>query len=75
MKNNKGCCIDERSELVEYRIESIVSVDERGQMVLPKVVREKLKIDPGGKIALAIMHRSMPSTRISNGGQKSHAHR
>ncbi len=34
------------------RVESLVSVDERGQMVLPKDVREKAKISPGDKLAL-----------------------
>lgn len=38
-----GCC----------RIESLVSVDERGQMVLPKDVRERAGIRPGDKLALA----------------------
>lgn len=58
MKNNKSCCVDVSAELGEYRIESVVSVDERGQMVLPKEVREKLGIGPGDKLALAIMHKS-----------------
>jgi antitoxin PrlF len=34
------------------RVESIVSVDERGQMVLPKEVRERAKIRPGDKLAV-----------------------
>ncbi|MCX8116964.1 MAG: HgcAB-associated protein [Desulfobacterota bacterium] len=34
------------------RVESIVSVDERGQMVLPKELRERAKIRPGQKLAL-----------------------
>jgi AbrB family looped-hinge helix DNA binding protein len=33
-------------------VESIISVDDRGQMVLPKEVREKAKIKPGDKLAL-----------------------
>ena len=37
-----GCC----------RIESIVSVDERGQMVLPKEIREKADIRAGDKLAV-----------------------
>lgn len=37
-----GCC----------RVESLVSVDDRGQMVLPKDVREKAGIRPGDKLAL-----------------------
>jgi AbrB family looped-hinge helix DNA binding protein len=41
-KAEKGCC----------RVETIVSIDERGQMVLPKELRDKLKIRPGGKLAV-----------------------
>lgn len=37
-----GCC----------RVESIVSVDERGQMVLPKELRERAGIKAGDKLAV-----------------------
>jgi antitoxin PrlF len=37
-----GCC----------KVESLISVDERGQMVLPKEVRDKAGIRPGDKLAL-----------------------
>jgi antitoxin PrlF len=37
-----GCCI----------VEAIVTVDERGQMVLPKELREKSGIKAGDKLAL-----------------------
>jgi antitoxin PrlF len=40
-KNNHGC-----------KVESIVSVDERGQMVLPKELRDKAKIGAGDKLAV-----------------------
>ena len=35
------------------RVESIVTVDDRGQMVLPKEVRDKLKLQGGDKLAIA----------------------
>jgi antitoxin PrlF len=35
-----------------YRIEAIVSIDERGQMVLPKELRQRAGIGPGDKLAL-----------------------
>ena len=47
-KNNQGqtsgqsCC----------SVESVVSVDERGQMVLPKEIRDKANIKAGDKLAL-----------------------
>lgn len=37
-----GCC----------NIESIVSVDERGQMVIPKELRDKAKIKAGEKLVI-----------------------
>lgn len=37
-----GCC----------KIEAVVSVDERGQMVLPKEMREKANIRAGDKLAV-----------------------
>lgn len=37
-----GCC----------KVESIVTVDERGQMVLPKEVRDKARIRAGDKLAV-----------------------
>jgi antitoxin PrlF len=41
-KEGSQCC----------KVESIVSVDERGQMVLPKEVRDAAGIRPGDKLAL-----------------------
>ena len=34
------------------RVEALVSIDERGQMVLPKEIREKAGIQAGNKLAL-----------------------
>jgi antitoxin PrlF len=34
------------------QVESLISVDERGQMILPKDIREKAHIQPGDKLAL-----------------------
>jgi antitoxin PrlF len=34
------------------KVEALISVDERGQMVLPKEIREKAKIHTGDKLAL-----------------------
>ena len=35
------------------KVESIVGVDERGQMVLPKEIREKAKIGAGDKLVFS----------------------
>jgi AbrB family looped-hinge helix DNA binding protein len=40
--NSHGCC----------NIESLITLDERGQMVLPKEVRDRAKIRPGDKLAV-----------------------
>ncbi|MGB9836282.1 MAG: HgcAB-associated protein HgcC [Candidatus Saccharicenans sp.] len=39
-------------ELPCCALESIVSVDERGQMVLPKEIREAARLKPGDKLAV-----------------------
>jgi antitoxin PrlF len=39
------------------KVEAVVSIDERGQLVLPKDVREKAGIKAGDKLAV-IMHGS-----------------
>ena len=42
----------------EYHVESIVTVDERGQMVLPKDIREKAGIKAGDKLALVTLQKN-----------------
>lgn len=42
-----GCC----------KVEALIPVDERGQMVLPKEVRERLGLRGGDKLALATIER------------------
>jgi AbrB family looped-hinge helix DNA binding protein len=39
------------------KVESVVSVDERGQMVLPKNLREKAHIKAGDKLAVVAMEK------------------
>ena len=43
MESGMGCCC---------KVESLISMDERGQMVLPKEIRDKAKIRAGDKLAL-----------------------
>ena len=42
MDKEMSCC----------KVESIISIDERGQMVLPKELREKANIRAGDKLAI-----------------------
>lgn len=39
------------------RVDSLVSVDERGQMVLPKELRVRAGIEPGDKLAVVCHER------------------
>lgn len=39
------------------KVEAVVSVDERGQMVIPKEIREKTGINAGDKLALATFEK------------------
>jgi AbrB family looped-hinge helix DNA binding protein len=40
-----------------YSVEAVLAVDERGQMVLPKAVRQKAGIHSGDKLALISWER------------------
>jgi antitoxin PrlF len=46
------CCASNENNFPCCKVESVVSVDERGQMVLPKELREKANIKAGDKLAL-----------------------
>ena len=50
--NRKKCCTPQRDAAVSYQIEAIITIDERGQMVLPKETRAKAGIRAGVKLAL-----------------------
>ncbi len=52
-KTKAGRCFEATgARLSCCKVESLISVDERGQMVLPKEIREKANIRPGDKLAL-----------------------
>ncbi len=46
------CCAPGGGNESSYKVESIISVDERGQMVLPKELRDKAHIRSGDKLAV-----------------------
>jgi antitoxin PrlF len=54
-KDDKETCC---GEISCCRVESIVTVDERGQMVLPKEIRERTKIRPGDKLAVLSLEKN-----------------
>jgi antitoxin PrlF len=52
-KNQKvPSCSALDKEISCCKVESIISVDERGQMVLPKELRDRANIRPGDKLAI-----------------------
>jgi antitoxin PrlF len=51
-KKIAACCGPENKSESCCSIESVISVDERGQMVLPKELRDKAGIKPGDKFAI-----------------------
>jgi len=55
IREKDECCSPEASTCC--RVEALVSIDERGQMVLPKELRERADIRPGNKLALTTWER------------------
>jgi AbrB family looped-hinge helix DNA binding protein len=52
-RNQKGSlCSPIQKGTDDWKVESIISIDERGQMVLPKDLREKANIRAGDKLAV-----------------------
>lgn len=51
-EQNRCYCLPPDRGISCCSVESLVSVDERGQMVLPKETREKANIRAGDKLAL-----------------------
>lgn len=49
---DRSCCSPPVGSAGSWKVESLVSVDDRGQMVLPKDLREKAGIRSGDKFAL-----------------------
>lgn len=49
---SKKCCDPTGDAKVSHQIEAIITIDERGQMVLPKETRVRAGIRAGDKLAL-----------------------
>ncbi len=49
---DQHCCSPTAKPAASWKVESLISVDERGQMVLPKDIREKARIRAGDKLAV-----------------------
>ena len=55
--SEEPCCGngDERSRRQAISVEGVATVDERGQMVIPKAIRERMGLSPGDKLAISVM--------------------
>jgi len=56
-KQNESHCATREKDYGCCCVESVVNVDERGQMVLPKEIRDKAKICPGDKLVVISMKK------------------
>ncbi len=50
--DNQNCCSPTGEDTCCCKVEALVSVDERGQMVLPKETRDRANIHAGDKLAI-----------------------
>jgi AbrB family looped-hinge helix DNA binding protein len=55
--NSKACCSPTDMGVTCCKVEALVSVDERGQMVLPKETRDRANIHAGDKLAVVSWER------------------
>ncbi len=56
-KDKEQSCCSPQGKDPCCKVESLITVDERGQMVLPKELRERANISPGDKLALISWHK------------------
>jgi AbrB family looped-hinge helix DNA binding protein len=56
-ENVKAECCTGKPQPSKYDVEGVATVDERGQMVLPKAIRDKAGIRPGDKLAIVTLVR------------------
>ena len=49
---DESCCMPLDGGIGSCKVESVISIDERGQMVLPKGIRDMAKIRAGDKLAV-----------------------
>ncbi len=51
-EKNESCCEKPDAIASCCKVEALVSIDERGQMILPKEIRDKANIRAGDKLAV-----------------------
>jgi len=55
---HESYCTSTDRGICGYKVESLVNVDERGQMVLPKELRDKAGIKAGDKLAIISIEKN-----------------
>jgi len=53
----RPCCTPAAGGCGHYKVESLISIDDRGQTVLPKEVRKKAGINPGDKLVIVSLEK------------------
>ena len=61
----KSCCMPMDSEICSCKVEAVISIDDRGQMVLPKEIRDKANIRAGDKLAVVTWEKGEKVCGIS----------
>lgn len=64
-EDEESCCPPINKNTSCCKIESVITIDERGQMVLPKDIRAKAKIKPGDKLAVVCFEKDSEVCCIS----------
>ena len=54
---DESCCSPESASLGCCKVEAIIGIDDRGQMVLPKELRDRIDIRAGDKLAVVSMQQ------------------
>jgi AbrB family looped-hinge helix DNA binding protein len=57
---DEGCCGPGEGTATDasarrFSVEAVATVDERGQMVIPKAIRERMGLRAGDKLAISVM--------------------
>jgi AbrB family looped-hinge helix DNA binding protein len=56
MKNNKQTHKDKSPQVMECcQMRAIIAIDKRGQLILPKKLREEVGIKPGDKLTVTLL--------------------
>ncbi len=54
----KSSCVPQDTKTGCCKVESVITIDDRGQMVLPKEIRDAAKIHAGDKLAVILWKKN-----------------